>query len=826
MTERDTLRQTESISDASIANAMDCVITIDGSGRILAFNPKAEKTFGFAADEVLGCSLSDNIVPERMRDAHEKGLIRFLKTREANVVGKRIEIPARCADGREIKVELSVTAFEIDGQPYFTAYLRDLSQQADSGAGTSSDKDDSATAQRLARLGSWTWDLDQTDTIACSSELCDILGCARDLKPDFEGLLGFIHPEDRDLARQAIGEAQRGGSPHGHRSFKTDFRVVTPGGQVKFATGIGEVTFDDNAEPQLVYGTIQDVTDLRAVEQELIAARDEANHANHAKSEFLAMMSHEIRTPMNGVLGTLGLLENMELPGQQRDLVQSARSSGEALLDILNDVLDFAKIEANKLELEEVPFSLPGLIRNIQRFWGHQFANKGLAFSVDLAEDVPPYLVGDTGRLRQILQNFLSNALKYTTEGNVRLIVRRDEENTSWGDGEIGNLRFAVADSGVGIASDKQQSVFMAFDQLNRTTRDGVGGTGLGLAISKRLTELMQGEIGFMSEEAAGTTFWVRLPLERATNAPDEPDDETAPGHATPLRVGPEQRKPRILLAEDNTTNQIVARELLLRRDCFVDVVTNGQEAVEAVETRPYDLVLMDISMPVMDGITAARTIRAKDGPIAATPIVALTAYAMKSDQESFAEAGMNGFVAKPVLNGKRLYRVIERLLEEAEPSGRSAGAQNLETRTESPQVEVVNDFQVSIIDRAVLASLSESVGPATMTKLRDRFQSDVDGAIGRIMEASGAEDLEVLEHNSHTLKSVSGTFGALRLQAQAQAINTASREGDLTMALAALQGLQETGAATLSAFHESQITAGTTPDSATNTDKTQDKRA
>ncbi|WP_282604557.1 PAS domain S-box protein [Pelagibius sp. Alg239-R121] len=792
MTERDTLRQTEAINAASIANAMDCIITVDGAGKILAFNPEAEKTFGFAADEVIGRSLSENIIPDRMRNAHEKGLIRFLKTREANVVGKRIEIPARCADGREISVELSVTAFEIDRQPYFTAYLRDLSQQGETSIGSSGDKSDGNTAQRLARLGSWTWDLTQTEEIACSAELCDILGCARDFTPDFEGLLGFIHPEERDLVRQAIGEAKRDGMPHGHRSFKSDFRVVTPEGRVKFATGVGEVTFDDDAKPQLVYGTIQDVTDLRAVEQELIAARDEANHANHAKSEFLAMMSHEIRTPMNGVLGTLGLLQNMELPAQQHDLVQSARSSGDALLDILNDVLDFAKIEASKLELEEVAFSLPVLIRNIQRFWGHQFANKGLSFSVELPDGLPAFLVGDTGRLRQILQNFLSNALKYTAEGRVRLIISRDDSASAWEEGAVRNLRFSVIDSGVGIASGKQQSVFKAFDQLDRATMDGVGGTGLGLAISKRLAELMKGEIGFLSEEAVGSTFWIQLPLESAADAPEELDSEIAdPADVTPFRVGSDKRKPRILLAEDNTTNQIVARELLLRRDCHVDVVANGSEAVEAVQARPYDLVLMDISMPVMDGIAATKTIRAENCPHNNVPIVALTAYAMKSDQETFAAVGMNGFVAKPVLDGKLLYQEMERILYAA-ASSEQPGA-----------TPAATDI---LIDQATLSSLTESLGEETMAKLRDSFQGDVERSLKQLHEAAEQGDVEALEHSSHTLKSVSGTFGAMRLQAQASAINTASRNSDFEGAKAALQGLETTCRDTLKVFHESNL--------------------
>ena len=794
MTEQTAVRSIEALGAASVENALDSVITIDGNGRILAFNAAAERTFGYAAEEVLGQSLSDSIVPERMRDAHEKGLERFLRTREANVVGKRLEIPALCADGREILVELSVTAFEVAGEPFFTAYLRDLTEREEQGA---SGQDEGAAVQRLARLGSWTWDLSQTEQIVCSPELCDILGRAGDFDPNFEQLLGCLHPEDRDLLRQAVVKAKENGPAHGLKSFKTDFRVVMPDGQVKFASGIGEVTFDARARPDLVFGTIQDVTDLRAVEQELIAARDEANHANHAKSEFLAMMSHEIRTPMNGVLGTLGLLQQMDLPQQQRDLVRSARSSGEALLDILNDVLDFAKIEASKLELEELPFSLQDLVWNIQRFWSHQFAHKGLTFSVELADDLPAYLVGDTGRLRQILQNLLSNALKYTAAGSVRLSIERNDDASPWQEGEARSLRFSVADSGIGIAEDKRASVFRAFDQLDRATKDGVGGTGLGLAISKRLAELMRGEIGFASEEAVGSCFWVTLPMERASRAPEDPNDKAAaPLQLPPLRVGAEQRKPRILLAEDNTTNQIVARELLLRRDCHVDVVADGREAVEAVESRPYDLVLMDISMPVMDGLTATKMIRAGDGPARETPIVALTAYVMKSDQDAFAEAGMNGFVAKPVLDGQRLYQVMEDLFEDAPRQARDRTPVTQENGESSSEV---------IIDPDILARLAGSVGPETMAKLRDRFQSDIEGAVAQIVEAARQEDTEALEHQSHTLKSVSGTFGALRLQALAGAINDASRCGDLAKAQTAVPALQETGAATLRAFRDLQ---------------------
>ncbi len=803
MTEQSLHRELEALGTASVENALDSVITIDGGGRILAFNAAAERTFGFAADEVLGRSLSDSIVPERMRDAHEKGLARFLRTREANVVGKRIEIPALCADGREILVELSVTAFEVAGQPYFTAYLRDLTEREESASGS---QDEGAAVQRLARLGSWTWDLSQAEQIACSPELCDILGRSSDFKPNFEQLLGCLHPEDRDLLRQAVVRAKENGPAHGLKSFKTDLRVVTPDGHVKFASGIGEVTFDGQARPELVFGTIQDVTDLRAVEQELIAARDEANHANHAKSEFLAMMSHEIRTPMNGVLGTLGLLQQMELPQQQQDLVRSARSSGEALLDILNDVLDFAKIEASKLELEELPFSLQDLVWNIQRFWSHQFAHKGLAFGVELADDLPAYLVGDTGRLRQILQNFLSNAHKYTAEGSVRLRIERDDDASPWREGEVRVLRVSVTDSGIGIAEDKQSSVFRAFDQLERATRDGIGGTGLGLAISKRLAELMRGEIGFTSEETVGTTFWVTLPLERASRAPENPGDKAeTPLRLPPLRVGPEQQKPRILLAEDNTTNQIVARELLLRRDCHVDVVANGQEAVEAVESRPYDLILMDISMPVMDGITASKRIRAGSGDARDTPIVALTAYVMKSDQEAFMAAGMNGFVAKPVLDGRRLYQVIEGLLRgvsAAQPMSDPAG---MEMAAEPKAGRSSSDH---IIDSSVLARLAASVGADTMAKLRDRFQSDVEGAVARIVQAAKDADIEALEQNSHTLKSVSGTFGAQRLQTLAQRINDASRLDDLPAVQDAVQDLQVTMTATLNTFRTTQISA------------------
>ncbi|MFN4309499.1 MAG: PAS-domain containing protein, partial [Ferrovibrio sp.] len=376
---------------------------------------------------------------------------------------------------------------------------------------------------------------------------------------------------------------------------------------------------------------------LRELADRFSEEKERAEEASRAKSEFLAMMSHEIRTPMNGVLGTIGLLQNTELSQQQHKLVVTARESAEHLLTLINDILDFSKLEAGRIDLESIDFDLPRLIESAVSMMNPRAVMKGLRLSTCVAPEVPRFAKGDPARLRQILFNLTGNAIKFTDRGEVEIIVdavRLDEERFS--------LTIKVRDTGIGIAPDKIKHLFGRFSQADSSIARRFGGTGLGLAISKQLAELMGGKIGVESTEGEGSIFWFTLPLRDGQPVEIDIPAEQAVGPAT-------QKSLRILVAEDNQVNQMVIGLMLRQLGHQVDLVTNGIEACEQVQKAPYDLVLMDMQMPEMDGLTATQTIRRLPQDCARLPIIALTANAMEGDRERYIAGGMDDYVAKPI---------------------------------------------------------------------------------------------------------------------------------------------------------------------------------
>ncbi|MFN3414994.1 MAG: PAS domain-containing protein [Caldimonas sp.] len=560
-----------------------------------------------------------------------------------------------------------------------------------------------------------------------------------------------VHPDDRERLAHEVAHV------HDHLDGSTsEFRIVRPGGEVRHVRVVARSTRDEAGRPTGTVGLTFDITTERQATEAIQHARAAAEEANRLKSEFLANVSHEIRTPMNAIIGMTELALGATLPEREHDLVAKANAAARKLLTVLNDILDFSKIEAGKLDVDHTAFSLPALVGTALDMVRLQAHSKGLGLNVTIAPDVPERCLGDPTRLAQVLTNLLSNAVKFTERGQVQLRIGLADPLPA----ERPTVRFEVEDTGIGLSEEQQARLFEAFTQADASTTRRFGGTGLGLVISRRLLDLMGGRIGVRSTLGGGSLFWFQLPLEREACGSVSTGD------------GSHQGVPRldglhVLLAEDNPINRELAMALLEQAGAQVTAVEHGAQAVAEVQRHGFDVVLMDVQMPEMDGYEATRRIRALPGDAAHVPIVAMTANAMSGDRERSLAVGMNEHLTKPI-DTVTLRHTLARL----RPS---------QTKTAPAPTGPQAPDRCALPSDQDLALLDVALGVRLCAQREDIHRRALQQFL-RLYEAGGrfppdASPLAV-QREAHSLKGASASLGLVRLHHQAARVEARCKSG------------------------------------------------
>ncbi|HTF80295.1 MAG TPA: response regulator, partial [Cytophagales bacterium] len=505
-----------------------------------------------------------------------------------------------------------------------------------------------AEAQKMAMVGNWELNMIDRD-MYWSDEVYRIFNLDKTYTPTLSTFLEYFHEEDRMVFEDLIETAES------NETFNRDFRIAISKDDLKFVNIQGYVLDGIDLNKREIIGTIQDITQRKWYEEELIKARYMAEESMKIKEKFLANMSHEIRTPMNAIIGFTSLLLSSELTPQQEEFINGIRFSGENLLVIINDILDFSKIQSGKFLIEEIDFVLSDVLNPIMKIFAAKAYKKNIDFQIE-TDVSTPYLIGDPVRLNQILNNLIDNAIKFTTSGYVKLSVKQLSNN----DKDL-TLEFKVIDTGIGIAEEKIDAIFESFTQASSDTTRMYGGTGLGLSIVKNIVEIQKGTIKATSTLGKGSAFTIILTYKKSSVVEKEASYEAEPMDLNGTKV---------LLLEDNQLNQIITKTVLTNVGCMVDIAENGIQGIEMLKESEYDIVLMDIQMPEMDGYETTKHIRTKlPAGISNIPIIAFTADALSTESAKCFAVGMNDYISKPFKKGDLCTKIHKLLKSKQNPS-------------------------------------------------------------------------------------------------------------------------------------------------------------
>jgi PAS domain S-box-containing protein len=744
------LQESEAKFRTMIENTRDGVLILDQQGIICFANPAAEQLYKAAPGKLVGKPFGDSSVKDQTE----------------------LCIPDWAGHHRIIELQLAHCQW--DGRPAIIVSLRDITARKQTEAALQTQVE----RTRLILEGSMD-----------GFYVTNTTGHLLEVNPAFCAMLGYtqleiLHKNDELLcpeeAREFLMQQRRSIRQHQWGSFELNF--LSKNGAIV----IVEISsnFVQQATEGLYFNFARDITRRKQAEAKLLEAKEIAEAASRAKSEFLATMSHEIRTPMNAVIGMTELLLDTALDLQQRQYVETVHTSGENLLVIINDILDFSKIEAGKLTLEQIDFNLDHLVKEVINLFAPTAADKGLELNCQL----PPLLNnfrGDPNRLQQILSNLLNNAIKFTETGKISLKISLLKDTP-----QFSKVHFEITDTGIGIAEPVRHRLFQPFSQADSSTTRRYGGTGLGLVIVQRLVTMMDGKIGFTSTPNQGSTFWVTLPLLKS------PQNAINRDSIVPIVHLPQFAGRSILVVEDNKFNQEVIRQQLFQIGCQVKIAENGKQAVQLLTTGlealagSYDLILMDCHMPEMDGFEASRAIRTYENQLGKNthiPIIALTANAMAGDREQCLASGMDDYLTKPIKT-KKLHEVLTRWLDKDTDSlSKSDLEKQLPAKAVSPVGSKVSVQPVGepVIDESLLDNLRQEMRGRGVNWLIDIFLSELPNYLNAITQAIELDDSEKLYMAAHKLKGSVANLGGKRLIALCIQLETLARAGALNQAKA-----------------------------------------
>lgn len=691
----------------------------------------------------------------------------------------------RAAD--EITVEGPGVQVSVSGKDEIARVTSSFNEMSESLAVSYKELND--TAERYKLLSSDLSDRDALKSAMLSTALDAIItidgeGLVLEYNKAAESIFGYSYEEviGKEMASLVIPEkyrtAHREGMAHWHQTGegpvlgnRLEIEAQNKAGIV-FPIELAITPL--NLEGQTLFTSfIRDITERKEAEEEVLLARKQAEDANLAKSRFLANMSHEIRTPLNAIINLNSLLLDTDLDQGQIKLANAANKGGVALATLVDGILDFSKIEAGKMTLREQTFNLHDTINGVEALFRPMAESVGIKYSVVLDNGLPTWVDGDETMLRQALLNLVGNALKFTESGSVEVTIKPVDSQ---------QIMFCVMDTGIGVAPEYVSNLFAEFSQADSSLTRQHDGTGLGLTITRSLVELMGGNIEYAPRDEGGSSFWFSVPLKEVKRSIVE---------ESPDGVRHEKLSARVLVAEDSKGSQMVIKILLEKMGCEVELVDDGEKAVAAANEQDFDVVLMDMSMPNMDGLEATRRIRALQGKNSQVPIIAMTANAFMEDREKCMEAGMSDFLAKPI----KINSLTDRLVHWV-----AVGADLSMVVTEEDDGSLSAE-ESELVDRQTLSNLEKETSPELITQIIGIFIRETGERMAALLEAGSHQQLQDVVAEAHAVKSSAGTFGAMLLHDVAGRVELLGRQDKLAESIALIGSVNEVSKKTLKLY-------------------------